>query len=772
MKKKLKKTIKKVLKKFGYQMQPVASKKQPPASKKEEKKLPYEMVGQAWSDSTKPLAFMFGFNPWKREHTSKFFHDYRTAYVFGSANLDRFSEIFKENKDFVFIIWGFKEPVEFLEYAKQNNTTVYRVEDGFVRSVGLGAAHTHPLSIIADSKTLYFDSREASDLEVILETTDFSSKKDLLEKAEKCMNMLINMGVSKYNHTVRTDVEAIYGVKTKKRILVIGQVEDDASIRYGCARKMTNNDLVRAAAEENPDAEIIYKPHPDVLGGFRKAYSNPMDVADIAKVVVEPLSLVDSFQTIDHVYTITSLAGFEALMRGLKVTCFGAPFYSGWGLTDDRQPCERRTSKRTVTEVFAAAYLMYPKYLNPDTDELIDLEEAILILKEMIVKNTFAQGMEQANEKQLDAAELLFRQAIAQTSNPDLTFKWTIELIKVLKEQMLFDDAFLLIKELFDQNEDSQQKALLYYHSASIYRLLGDYKHAYEDIQNAVSYNKNLNILNLFIELKWELEGISSELLDSVNEALSSSKDISQSFIKKYASIYCEAGQRTAAYDLLKKNNIPFTDSALSYLGLSVLNSSNSTNSLYLNNHSSYYQQLILNEGSFKDLVKNETLNICLVGPLVNGQYGEAIDKHDLVIRVGEYSADYPNNRAAGSKTNIWFKAKKQNASHDLQTKTNDLDLIIINENNPIYRKKNGASLFAHYLERNKRVEVYPSIYFRELINLLGHNPSEEIMAVYWLYKIKGPITKESVIGFSFEEAEKNLYQTLLTDSAVPSRVL
>lgn len=787
MRKKLKKTIKKVLKKFGYQIQPAASKNQTAASKKntnvskkvEEKKLPYEMIGEAWSDSTKPLAFMFGFNPWKREHTSKFFPEYRTAYVFGSAKLDRFSEIFQENKEFVFIIWGFKEPVEFLEYAKQNNTPVYRVEDGFVRSVGLGAAHTHPLSIIADSKTLYFDSREASDLEVILETTNFSNKKDLLEKAEKCMNMLINMGVSKYNHTVRTDVEAIYGAKTKKRILVIGQVEDDASIRYGCARSITNNDLVRAAAEENPDAEIIYKPHPDVLGGFRKAYSNPMDVADIAKVVVEPLSLVDSFQTIDHVYTITSLAGFEALMRGLKVTCFGAPFYSGWGLTDDRQPCARRTSKRSVTEVFAAAYLMYPKYLNPDTDELIDLEEAILILKEMIAKNTFAQGMEQAKEKQFHAAEALFRQAIAQTSSSDLTFKWNIELVKALKELKLFDDALILIKELLFQCGDSQQKGLLYYHRASIYKILGDYKQAYENIQKAVSNNKNLNILNLLIDLKWELEGVSSELLDYVNEALSSSKNISQSFIKKYASIYCEAGQRTAAYDLLKKNNVALTENGLSYLGLSVLDSSNSANSLYLNNHSNYYHQLILNEGSFKDLVKN-ALNICLVGTQVNGQYGEAIDKHDVVIRVGDYSADYPNYKAAGSKTDIWFKAKGQNVSHDLQTKTNDLNLIIINENNPIYRKKNGASLFVHYLERNKRVEVYPSVYYRELLSLLGHNPSEEIMAVYWLYKIKGPLSKESVIGFSFEQqaedssnqAEKKLYQSLLTDSAVPSRVL
>lgn len=127
------------------------------------------------------------------------------------------------------------------------------------------------------------------------------------------------------------NIDSLYGPKNRKRILVIGQVEDDASIEYGSRIKYTNNELVTIARLENPDAQIIYKPHPDVLNGFRKYQSNPKDVRHLCQIIEQDVPLFQALETIDHVYTISSLAGFEALIRNIRVTTMGCPFYSGWG---------------------------------------------------------------------------------------------------------------------------------------------------------------------------------------------------------------------------------------------------------------------------------------------------------------------------------------------------------------------------------------------------------------------------------------------------------
>ena len=71
---------------------------------------------------------------------------------------------------------------------------------------------------------------------------------------------------------------------------------------------------------------------------------------------------------VDEVHVNTSLAGFEALLRGKAVTTYGVPFYAGWGLTRDLGPVPaRRTAKRSIDELVAAALLIYPRYLDPVT---------------------------------------------------------------------------------------------------------------------------------------------------------------------------------------------------------------------------------------------------------------------------------------------------------------------------------------------------------------------------------------------------------------------
>eukprot|EP00913_Durusdinium_trenchii_P026876 g25211.t1 len=275
------------------------------------------------------------------------------------------------------LVWGMNASSKIAEFAESQHIPLVFMEDGFIRSLVGSASNALPLSLTVDSRRPYFDARGPSDLECLLNSYPFEANPELIARARKGIELLLTSRLSKYN-SPQAAVPAHRQLSNDgRRVLVIGQVEDDASIRYGCHQKVTNNDLVRLAADENPGSSIIYKPHPDVLMGVRRRGSDPDEVAHLAEVVRHPVPLPHLLDDIDHVYTITSLAGFEALLRGLPVTVVGSPFYSGWGLTDDRQENSRRGRKLTIEELFAAAYLLYPRYFNPVHGTPITFESCI-----------------------------------------------------------------------------------------------------------------------------------------------------------------------------------------------------------------------------------------------------------------------------------------------------------------------------------------------------------------------------------------------------------
>ncbi len=278
-------------------------------------------------------------------------------------------------------VWSNNLPAFAAQHITRLGLDVWHMEDGFIRSLEAQAGYSVPLSLTLDANRPYFDSRGKSDLEDLLASYDFDADEDLMQRAREGMRTVLQQRLTKYNGNLANSAHAPAQHATqRKQVLVIGQVEEDASILYGCDRPFTNNDLVRTAAAENPDADIIYKPHPDVLSRMRRELSNPDDVAHLCTIMREKASLPDALDAADHVYSITSLAGFEALMRGKKVTTIGAPFYAGWGLTDDRQASPRRGRKLSVEAVFAAAYLLYPIYYDPDNGRAVSFEATIASL--------------------------------------------------------------------------------------------------------------------------------------------------------------------------------------------------------------------------------------------------------------------------------------------------------------------------------------------------------------------------------------------------------
>lgn len=236
-----------------------------------------------------------------------------------------------------------------------------RVEDGFLRSRGLGAELVPALSLCLDDLGIYYDPSRESRLErLIAESVDLPGW--ARARAAGVVARLTASGLTKYN----LGGAGLPPLPPGRRILVPGQVEDDASVRLGAGEVRTNRALLAAARAANPGAVILYKPHPDVEAGLR--IGAVPDAADLADAVLGRTDPVAALAGADQLWTITSGLGFEALLRGVPVTCLGAPFYAGWGLTTDLGPeVPRRAARPDVTALAHAALIAYPRYFDPVT---------------------------------------------------------------------------------------------------------------------------------------------------------------------------------------------------------------------------------------------------------------------------------------------------------------------------------------------------------------------------------------------------------------------
>lgn len=302
-----------------------------------------------------------GMRLWKRRHIQDFFGQAK-AVVFRDDPARAVARARRDGRNL--LVWGAAQDAAFADSAG-----LLRAEDGFLRSRGLGAELVPPLSLVADDLGIYYDPDRESRLERLIQSPLPPGGR---ARAEALVTRLIGQGISKYNLGGPAPADLPAG----HRILVPGQVEDDASIRLGAGEVRTNLALLQAVRAANPDAVVIYKPHPDVLAGLRPGTVVPANLHGLADVVtggVDPVPLIDA---VDEVWTMTSALGFEALLRGRRVTCLGAPFYAGWGLTRDlgavpdrrrRAPDGHPLPRPDLVHLAHAALIAYPRYYDPVT---------------------------------------------------------------------------------------------------------------------------------------------------------------------------------------------------------------------------------------------------------------------------------------------------------------------------------------------------------------------------------------------------------------------
>lgn len=322
--------------------------------------------------------YCVGMSLWKRAVIKPFFNTPSCRLHFVSS----FKKLEKSAlpPDARLLVWG-NGSKESAGFAQKYNLPVLQMEDGFIRSVGLGSNLVPPLSLVCDDMGIYFSAEKPSRLEHILQNQLFTDQD--FQTASWLQTTLTEAEISKYNVgggalTIPTGAGRV--------LLVPGQVEDDASIRYGSPEIHTNLDLLKKVRRQNPDAYIIYKPHPDVVSGNRIGAIAPEEAARYADQVAAECDITACLKEADEVHTMTSLSGFEALLRGKTVHCYGLPFYAGWGLTQDYLNLPRRTRRLALWELVAGTLIHYADYIHPETKRHINAAAAIGVLRSQKAK--------------------------------------------------------------------------------------------------------------------------------------------------------------------------------------------------------------------------------------------------------------------------------------------------------------------------------------------------------------------------------------------------
>lgn len=276
--------------------------------------------------------------------------------------------------------WGNKANTDKARRFAQKASLQYcRLEDGFVGYAGHPSHDKQRLSLIVDSVGIYYDATQPSGLEALCLNSDLLSDNDYQQRAQYLIQRITTMGISKYNHS-RTAVPdwLLQASETCGVVLVVDQTFGDMSVSGGLADAQSFQHMLASALADYPNHRIVIKTHPDVLLGKKQGYFST-DALQNPRVVLltDDCNIADLMTAVAAVYCVTSQLGFEALLYGKPVYCFGMPFYAGWGLTNDALCCERRSIDLTLPQLVSAALIIYPRYVHPESGHRCEVEEIV-----------------------------------------------------------------------------------------------------------------------------------------------------------------------------------------------------------------------------------------------------------------------------------------------------------------------------------------------------------------------------------------------------------
>jgi capsular polysaccharide export protein len=282
------------------------------------------------------------------------------------------------------VSWGGRLPAKAAKnIARLRGLPHWNLEDGFLRSVGLGKSGSIPLSIVADDLGLPVDAGLSSRLERLI---DDPGRPSVATNGRKIRDLLVEHKLSKYNHLPHKAPKI--EPSTRRRFLLVDQVVGDVSVGRALGSRASFEQMLRDAVSSG--GQCLVRTHPDVMAGYRKGYLTELAARTPGVVFVDDqVSVASILDVVDEVWTVSSQFGLDALLRGLPVRCYAVPFYAGWGLTQDNigesvraAIAQRRTARPTIDELAEVVFSTYPAYRDPATWQPIDVFQAIDLIVE------------------------------------------------------------------------------------------------------------------------------------------------------------------------------------------------------------------------------------------------------------------------------------------------------------------------------------------------------------------------------------------------------
>ncbi|MDK1385215.1 capsular biosynthesis protein [Sinorhizobium sp. 8-89] len=277
------------------------------------------------------------------------------------------------------VSWGGRIPAKTaMAVARLRRLPHWHLEDGFLRSVGLGKDGAAPVSIIVDDRALPVDGGKASRLELLIAEAARGNW-DLL--GERIRARMVEHKLSKYNNLPHEPPSIEQS--TRRRILLVDQVFGDVSVECALGGRHSFNTMLDDALASG--AQCVVRTHPDVMAGYRKGYMTERAARTPGVILLaDRVSVASILDVVDEVWTVSSQVGFDALLRRMPVCCYAMPFYAGWGLTDDRASgsavtalARRAGARPSIDQLTAATLGLYPTYRNPENWQPMDVFAAI-----------------------------------------------------------------------------------------------------------------------------------------------------------------------------------------------------------------------------------------------------------------------------------------------------------------------------------------------------------------------------------------------------------
>ncbi|MGA9919341.1 MAG: capsular biosynthesis protein, partial [Paraburkholderia sp.] len=199
-----------------------------------------------------------------------------------------------------------------------------------------------------------------------------------LPELDRLMQRFVRSHASTKRRSQSDCPAALLETKRLTRVMLI----DERARSHGLGATAVRNSrrafmrMVQAACSAHPQAEFWIARSDDKGTGRWLSSSVDCMPPDVQRLA-DHESLCAALPHVDHVYTLGASEGMHALLADVPVHVFGAPYYAGWGLTDDDLYLQNRSARPTLAALFDVVFLRFTRYLNPFTHTLGTLDDLL-----------------------------------------------------------------------------------------------------------------------------------------------------------------------------------------------------------------------------------------------------------------------------------------------------------------------------------------------------------------------------------------------------------